>query len=149
MIRDEKSAVGLDMPRYSISHFFSFTSFIFLSRCQLITLKQTVHFLTRSRLFIPKNHESCFLHWTWCPYCSNVAKVLLMLNSLDIQTRPSWKQHFWIRLSRCELALASFWMFLRWNNFWLFPLDWNVDRLDMQKGSINVQSMSIFKLNNF
>ena len=43
-----------------------------------------------------------------------------------------------MRLSRSELTVTSCWMFLRWNKFWLCPLDWNVDKLNMQKGSINV-----------
>ena len=37
-------------------------------------------------------------------------------------------------------------VFFRRNKLWLFPLDWNDDKPNMQKGSINVFSMSIFKL---
>ena len=96
--------------------------------------------------FLKKNHENYLLHWTWCLDWPNVTKVLLVLNYLDIPTRPSWKHHFWLRLSRCKLAVTSFWMFLRWNKFWLLPLDWNLDKLNMQKGSMNALGMSIFKL---
>ena len=77
-----------------------------------------------------------------------VAEVLLVLNYLDIPTRPSWEP-FWICLSRCKLAVTSFSMFLWWNKFWLLPLDWYFDKLNMQKGSINVLSMSTFKLIKF
>ena len=37
-------------------------------------------------------------------------------------------------------------MFFRWNKVWLFPLDWKIDALNMQKVSINDLSLSIIKL---
>ena len=37
-------------------------------------------------------------------------------------------------------------MFHTWNKFWQYPLDWIVDKLNMQKISINTLSMWIFKL---
>ena len=86
-----------------------------------------------------------FVHRTWSPDWPNVAKVLLLLNYLDVPNRASRKQHFCIRLSRSRLRVASFRRFLRWNNFWLCPLNWNVDKLNKQKGSNNVVSMSFFK----
>ena len=118
-------------PTSKISYFLSSTSFIFPSTCQSITfkLKLTVNSQKSWNLF--------FLHRTWSPDWPNVAKILLVLIYLDIPNRPSWKQYFWIRLSRCDMTVTSFWMFLRWNKFWLPPLDWNVDELNMQKGSIN------------
>ena len=70
-----------------------------------------------NRLFITKKHENCLLHWIWCPDWPNVAKILLVLNYLDIITRPSLKQYFWIRLSRCELVVT----FLGETNFDCFP----------------------------
>ena len=70
---------------------------------------------------------------SWLTKCG---KSSISVDYLDIPNRPSRKQHFWIRRSKSKLTVAFFWMFLRWKNFWLCPLDWNVDKLNMQKGSI-------------
>ena len=67
----------------------------------------------------------------------------IALGVLIDRIRHSWKQHFWTRLSKFELVVTSFWMFLRRNKFWLSPLDWNVDKLTKRKGSIIVLSLSI------
>ena len=94
--------------------------------------------------------KSWNLSFTWDleSWLTKSAKVLLAFIYLDIATRRSRKQYFWNRPSRSDLTVTSFWRFVRWNYFWLCPFDWNVDRLNMQKGSINVLSMLIFKLIN-
>ena len=42
------------------------------------------------------------------------------------------------------MMVTSSKLFLRWNKFWLRPLDCNVDELNMQKGSISVLGKSVF-----
>ena len=133
-----ESAVGLAMPRKPISYFFNSTSFIFP-----LTIQSIGCFW--SRFFNPKIRETCLLHRTWSPDWPNVAKVFIVLSYLDTPTRFSRKQHFWIRRLRSELAVTSSWTFLRWNKIWLCPIDWNVDNLNLQKVSIIVVSMPIFK----
>ena len=91
-----------------------------------------------SRRLIPKNHENRLLHRIWSPHWPNVAKVIIVLNYLDIPNPTSRKQRYWIRLSRSEMTVTSFWTFLPYDKFWLRLLDWNFDKLNMQKGSINV-----------
>ena len=80
----------------------------------------------------PKNHEICLLHRIWFPEWPKVVKVLFVFNYFDVSTRPSQKQLFRIRLSRSQLTLTSFWIFPKWNYFWLCPVDWNNDRLKLQ-----------------
>ena len=75
------------------------------------------HLLKAASSFI-KNMQ-LFLHRTSSPGWPNAAKVLLVPNYLDIPTGPSRKQHFGIHLSKRELTVTSFWMFPRWNKFWL------------------------------
>ena len=133
-------ADDLDMPRYSIWIFFTSTSFIFLSTFESVVFNW-------GRLFIPINHKICLLHRTWSPDWPNVGKLLLVLNYLNIPNRPSRKQHFWFRLSRSELEVKCLRMLRSWNKFWLRPLDWIADKLNMQKASSIVVSRSIFKLN--
>ena len=59
------------------------------------------------------------------------------------------KTTFWIGLSRCEMAVATSWMFVRWNKFRVSPLDWIVDKLNMQKGSINVLMFLVYRFSNW
>ena len=88
---------------------------------------------TLSRRFIPENHAICFLQYTWSADWPYMAKALLLLNYPIFQSRRFCRQHFSVRLSKYQLKFLFFWVFPRWNNFWLFPLDWTVDKLNMQK----------------
>ena len=71
-----------------------------------------------------------------------------MLNYINIPTRISAKQHFEFVYYGVNWSWRLFCLFLRWDMFWLFPLEWNVDNLNLQKSSLKVLSMLIFKVNN-
>ena len=131
--------VGLDMPRKSLTFLrvyllqfdfnVSIDSILLEADCWFQKFKKIVFHIGFSVL-IDQMYQKFFL-------------VLIYL-----QIRPQlWrKQHFWILLSKSQLTVTSFWMFLRWNKFWQCLLDVKVHELSMQKGSINVVSLSVFKL---
>ena len=52
-------------------------------------------------------------------------------------------------LSRYELTIIFFQMFIRWNNYWFCPYHWIIDTLNIQKSPIKIPILSISKLKTF
>ena len=98
--------------------------------------------------------ESLFLeswislvHRNWKTDSLKVAKFFYFWFILIFQHDPLEKNH-WNSLLLCEMTMTSFWKVFTGSTFWLCPVDWNVDRLDMQKGSVIVFRLAIYTLNN-
>ena len=128
------------MPRKTTSYFFSRTSFKFPSTNQSIAfhLKQTVLSKKSRKLsstsqlerWLTKRDKSYSVELSWYSK-STFAKTTLLNSSIQVRTDGD-----------------IFWIFLPYDKFWLRLLDSNFDKLNMEKGSIIVVSMSTFKLIN-
>ena len=100
--RNARNAIRLVMPRYWKSYFFNSTCFVFFH--QIVK----PYPFTWGGLFVFKYHEEYSLCRNRSPYWPKVAKVLLVLGSLDIPTRPSPELQIWILVSRSELTMIYF-----------------------------------------